>query len=308
METEARRPPSLVGPLLLVVLGTLLLLTNLGVVSWDLWAELWKFWPLVLILLGVELLVGGRSSWGTALLVLAVFGLVALLSAAGPFWTPWTAASAATTTSAFQQEIGPARRADVRLQFGAGAFAVTSGASPGHLVEGTASGPEEVRLEPRYQLQGDTGVLELQAARRWPAGLHFGDRAAPRRVDVKLSRELPLTLDVSVGAAEGVVDLTGLNVERLRLESGAAQVRARFSDVAARSEATVKGGAASLTLEVPPDVAARITVQSGLASVDVDESRFPKVGGSQYQSPDYGTAPKQLDLRVEAGLASVTIR
>jgi hypothetical protein len=48
------------GGLFLVFLGTVFLLTNLGLVPSSVWNELWKFWPVLIILLGLRLL-GGRN-------------------------------------------------------------------------------------------------------------------------------------------------------------------------------------------------------------------------------------------------------
>jgi hypothetical protein len=40
------------GGLLLVAVGVLLLLQTIGVVPWGLWLELWRFWPVLLVVAG----------------------------------------------------------------------------------------------------------------------------------------------------------------------------------------------------------------------------------------------------------------
>jgi hypothetical protein len=70
----------LVGPAVLIALGILLLLTNLGVIPVDIWRLAWRLWPLLLIALGLELLVTGRASWGMFVLALLVVLAVGLLS------------------------------------------------------------------------------------------------------------------------------------------------------------------------------------------------------------------------------------
>ena len=66
-------------------------------------------------------------------------------------------------------------------------------------------------------------------------------------------------------------------------------------------------GAASLSIQIPSNVAARIRATGGLASISVDSSRFPKSNGI-YQSPDYETAANKVEIRVDAGVGSVNIR
>ena len=77
-----RRPPSLVGPLGLIALGLLFLLTNLGVLSPGVWDTLWRLWPFALIAVGVEVLVGRRTRWGGLAVLGFLWGVVTL--ALGP--------------------------------------------------------------------------------------------------------------------------------------------------------------------------------------------------------------------------------
>lgn len=55
--------------------GILLLLNTLGVVSWDVWDRLWQFWPLLLILFGLHIILG---SSGLARVLMFVVSVVAL--------------------------------------------------------------------------------------------------------------------------------------------------------------------------------------------------------------------------------------
>jgi hypothetical protein len=69
----------------------------------------------------------------------------------------------------------------------------------------------------------------------------------------------------------------------------------------------VEAGAASLVIFVPEGVAARIEADAGLATVTVDQNRFPKQGGI-YQSENFENAENKVDIRIETGMASIDIR
>jgi len=80
-EPPARRSSAgrYVFPLLLVAVGVILLLNNLGVIPWTIWIALGQLWPIVLILLGVELLLGRRSAWlGTAVAAVVIVAAFAI--------------------------------------------------------------------------------------------------------------------------------------------------------------------------------------------------------------------------------------
>lgn len=48
--------------LILILLGTVFLLDNFNVFPFDVWSELWKLWPLILIVLGAKTLMRGRHA------------------------------------------------------------------------------------------------------------------------------------------------------------------------------------------------------------------------------------------------------
>jgi lia operon protein LiaF len=50
----------ILGGLVLIFLGTVFLLNNLGILPSNVWNEVWKFWPVLFILFGLRLL-GGKN-------------------------------------------------------------------------------------------------------------------------------------------------------------------------------------------------------------------------------------------------------
>ena len=74
------RRRSVVWPSILIGLGIILLLQNFGLLSWSMWASLWRFWPLILVLIGLELFLQGsaRALVGLLLGALLVLALVAV--------------------------------------------------------------------------------------------------------------------------------------------------------------------------------------------------------------------------------------
>ena len=77
--------PGLVGPVILIFIGGVLLLGNLGLLRVD-WWELWRLWPVALILAGLDIL-ARHSRWGSGLLALGMLVLLGglfYLLATGP--------------------------------------------------------------------------------------------------------------------------------------------------------------------------------------------------------------------------------
>ncbi|MDI6871259.1 MAG: DUF5668 domain-containing protein [Bacillota bacterium] len=77
------------GGAVLILLGVILLLANLGYLTVETWEALARFWPVLLMLAGLDLLIrGNRLGWVAPALVL-LLGAVLLLSTLGPTRREW---------------------------------------------------------------------------------------------------------------------------------------------------------------------------------------------------------------------------
>ncbi|HEY3316632.1 MAG TPA: DUF5668 domain-containing protein, partial [Bacillota bacterium] len=61
-----------VNGLLVVAIGVILLLNNLGLISVDLWTLVTQYWPLLLILAGLNIIFFGRSYIGLGVFILVI--------------------------------------------------------------------------------------------------------------------------------------------------------------------------------------------------------------------------------------------
>jgi len=71
------RRPGYVGPLLLLSIGFILLFNNLGILPWNIWDSLWRYWSVILILFGIEIL--GRHAESNLMYMIAIFLSVLLI-------------------------------------------------------------------------------------------------------------------------------------------------------------------------------------------------------------------------------------
>ena len=81
---ENRRFPNLFWPIILIGVGGLYLLSNLGMIEMISFYEIWRLWPVFLVIAGVNMLFGRNNRWLASLLS----GLLALLVVAFLFFAP----------------------------------------------------------------------------------------------------------------------------------------------------------------------------------------------------------------------------
>lgn len=60
------------GGIFLLFIGVVLLLQSLDVLPWALWDTLWRFWPAILIVTGLSVLLRHFNVWLVSLLLLAL--------------------------------------------------------------------------------------------------------------------------------------------------------------------------------------------------------------------------------------------
>ncbi len=300
----------MVWPLILIFLGGVFLLQNTGYLPPNFWINLWRLWPVVLVLIGVELLLAHRVPW------LILVGLAAVVLIGGAVGINMgmpgsTTESSISTTS--QTNLEGATQAAVTVRFGAGTLNLGPLLQPqsDQLASMSYQGPQQMAPQPRYTVSNvGVGQLEYQnSAHGAPGFVPFVDgRADAAHMDLTLSPAVPITsLTVQTGATEARLDLSSLRVSAVDLSIGAATTWLRFPQAAGLTTAHISGGASTLTLEIPQGVAAQIQLRGGLSTVNVDQTRFPQVSDNLYRSPDYDTAVNKIDLSIETGVTTIQI-
>ena len=259
------------------------------------------FWPLALIVLGGLFLLSNMgiiqvSIWGVFIPVLLILaGLSALLNSVG-----YARRGGQTTSLSIPLEGDESAR--LHIKYGAGRMNLSGGAASGELL----SGSFESGVDHHARRGGGRLDVTLSSSADMMT-LPWGWDGSHRTWDVRLNERVPLVLDIDVGAAESRIDLTNVRVTDLKLDTGASSSELWMPANAGQTHAKVSGGAASIKIKIPSEVAARIRWDGGLATISVDTNRFPQ-SGNTYQSPNYETAANKIDLKVDMGMGSVDIR
>lgn len=297
-----RRRRSVILPSLLIIAGLVFLLQNLGVLSWDVWGSVARFWPIILVVIGLEMFLGGDRPLVTVLAVVAgVAVLIALLLGVGRFHR--TAPARPVTSHTLSQSLQEANDAAVTVHFGAGSLNLGDlRDQTDQLANLTYEGPGQL-TPPKFQLRNGHAQLIYDL----PHPQFPGQASSPAQMNLLLSPNVPLSLDIQEGAADGRIDLSQLRVTNLSLQVGASHPTLVLPRNAGLTIASIKGGASTIDVEVPADVAAQIHYDGGLSTVSVDQGRFPAVGSQIYKSDDYDTAQNKVDLTIQAGLSTVTV-
>lgn len=259
-------------------------------------AGLWMYtWPIVWIAIGVVLLLSTTGRLGTGPGELIANGWPWLLVGLGVWFLVGAIAPGGSGASdRLSLPLRGAQDAAVRIRFGAGEL-TTHAAAPGMLLDGTFEGGV---------IHRELGAGRVELAQDTSYGLPWLDERSVW--DLGLTSEVPLDIRIESGAARATLDLRESRVRRLDIQTGASETRVVLPRNAGVTDVHAEHGAASLTFEIPPGVAARIRTRMALGSSHIDESRFPR-SGDVYQSVDYASAANRVDLDIQGGVGSLRV-
>ncbi len=163
-------------------------------------------------------------------------------------------------------------RLDAKLQFAAGRLRVLPGRER-DLYRMTLSYDRE-RFAPLSQFDATTGTATLGVEPVGRSGLRVVSGEQIRQLAaVELSPHADLALDLTLGAAEADIELGGLRVSQLRIESGASRSTVRFSrpNGIQCTHADISSGAAEVTVSgLGNSRCDRVHVEGGVGRVTLD--------------------------------------
>ena len=292
---------SLVWPVILIGAGIVLFLNNLGRLNWSVWETLFRLWPLVLVSIGLEIIIGRRSLWGSSIVALLLLGVLAIAVSG---IVPPLGGSGVATTETITLPVGNARRAEVDIAFGAGSLNISALPESAGLIEGKLDLANNEKADWESRQGGDTIYFKLRSRGHW--NMWSGRIWSETKVwEIGLTRDLPLKLTFNAGVGRSTLDLSQLNISDLRLRGGVGQVALTLPR-RGKLDARIDGGVSEVTVLAPAGMALRIRADGGIGGVTVD-GHFDR-SGDVYTSPGYATAENRVDLRIDGGIGRVHVR
>jgi hypothetical protein len=324
-----RRNRGIVLPFALISIGGIFLLQNLGFVDAAVWRRILHLWPILLILVGIDMIARDRftglaRSLFVALVVvaaLAIVGFAAWAGAVSPLAGPIESRS-------FAPPLDGAKQLNVTVNVGGGDLnvgALADGDDVAARIDLTSL--RDAFPPPTYRVRGDVGelIISNMTDRRGPehAGPALGSLGGAHG-SVQLRRDRPTDLRLRAGATHAALDLRGVALTRLTADVGASSLLVQLPEPAGQLDMRIRGGASGIAVEIPPNVPASIRINGGLSSIAIDENRFVRsdrardtghwsadafvAGRRTYVSSDYERAPRRIDLQIDMGASSVEIR
>ncbi len=304
-----------------ITAGAVALAVQQRVISREAVVEIWRFWPVILIAIGISIIAARTplAPLGAIIGALLLGAFVGGLIAAGPALV----ASCGGAPSAGGPVTSPAITRDgsfgsgAKVEINANCVALTLSAQDGNGWQ-FAAADDDVTVE------ADAARLAIST----PETSFFGADTDNRRWDVTLPTQPALDVSIDANAARGrlnlgdthltslelnanagdvLLDLGGAAVDGLNLEVNAGKASVVLDDTTSVT-GSMSANAGSLEVCAPASVGLQIHLQDNVAFGDnLDQSGLRSIDASTWRSASYDTAQSRATLTVEGNAGSFTL-
>jgi len=308
--------------LLFLFIGGILLLDNFEVIDFH-WEIIWRFWPLVLIIIGANLIFSKEDSAKAG--VIAIIVTIAALAFIGYQGTRPEHAHSGWFDHRYHVDHFDDDEKDVddndesrasSLQY---SEAITPGIKNAELnIEGGAT---------KYTLSDTTSALFQADVRRKYGNyslfkltrdsidvLNFKMKgkqkwdlkeAGENKATLKLNTKPIWDVNLDVGAGKIDFDLTSFKIRNVSLEGGAASFYLKLGQPQHITTVNANTGVSEIKISIPESAACQIKVDSGLSSNDFEG--FEKQADGTFKTPGFNTSSKKIVINLQGGLSKFEV-
>jgi cell wall-active antibiotic response 4TMS protein YvqF len=292
----SRRYRSYFWPAVLILIGVVAFLVNSGVISTERLSLLFDLWPLILIVIGLELL-GRRALPGQNGDVAAV--LIVLLAAGGAI--AYVALAPNPTTSGkvdSHAPLGNLNHATLEIDAGAASITVTGTSSlEGDLYHATISYSGS---KPEISLDRSNGSLTISQGNSG-----FGVFQTRRfTMDLQINSSVPWTITSNGGASTETFNLASVPLKSMDINTGASRENITLGAPSGAVPITINGGALTVNMHRPAGTGASVSVSGGAVSLTFDGRQSHAIGNLQEST---GSGTDTYRVEVSGGACTVTM-
>lgn len=317
------------GAVFLIIIGTIFLLNTTGALSWSVWLLLLRFWPVFIIIAGIQIILGktrfGAVSIGLiALVIYTVIAIFAIISTGlhirgndviKPAWRervnnvllkdPGDIKSLEDSFELMPDEVD---QIVMDLNVGIGKFILSDDSDNNSVI--FKSKYFENLGEPNYTSGIDERTFEIDLSQKDNFEI-WGFKSRGPEYNLQLPDVRPIQkLDLNIGAGEGDIDLNRVGIEEMNLEVGAGKLEVELGENSLpQNPSKVEVGTGELVIYVPEGTEYKIKYEVGVGEAKIFGEEYSGLGKEgEVSSDDYDDAEIGLELDVNVGVGKFEIK
>lgn len=286
------------GATVVTGLGVLFLLGNLGYLTLSAWDLILRLWPLFIVAVGLDLLIGKREAWS------AIAGIaIGLVITGGIFWLVVTSSAAIT----YNSELVDLNRSGATSSRGTismpvGRLDLETGAEGDVLLSARMRVNSNESVDKSVSVTDGAATFKLEG-RGYAGFAPFSSHGGQEEWLVRLNAQSSYALDIDVAVGEILLDFTGLKITDLSVETAVGKTVLTLPEGGSFKGKLQK--AIGLTeIWVPKGAPVRIYFERALTATS-QPADF-KVNGRTISSPSF-TESSGMDLTVSSAIGAINV-
>ncbi len=313
------------GAIFLVLIGILFLLNTTNVVPWSIWLYLLRFWPILLILAGLKMVLP-KTNVGTIIMTV-VYTLFMLAAGVMSYYfaiekkvplIPERVSEILSGQYAMNQETQTkedyilsedytgveSRILDVFI--GASDLTLNDENQAYHLLSKTTYQYDDDL--PEIAAGVEEKLLSMSFSNQDVRHLGIWRFVAPKYELTLGQNILPTSLDITIGAGKATVDLDSTVLKSVFAEVGAGNLDMTFSETSLPESINLEIGAGDMIITIPKNAGVSIVYNLGVGEINLDDGQIEGIGeDGGYRTSNYDTAEKKLIIDAKVGVGALTI-
>ncbi|WEK18554.1 MAG: DUF5668 domain-containing protein [Candidatus Pedobacter colombiensis] len=302
--------------IVLLFIGGVLLLENFNVIHFY-WRSIWRFWPIFLIIAGVNILFNkNKSQVGGVVSIAILVATLILLFFKGqePSGRRITIIDHFEETNSdnsdddegttsgqhlFLPYVADSMTKKTVLNISGGATTFELKGQTDSLISADINSKRNAFLLIKNESSDSVSTLNLKMRGKgnWNAG--------GNHVGVKLNTNPVWEVHMSMGAGEADFDMSDYKVRTFNFDGGAAALDVKLGALLPVTDVNVKTGMAEVKVAIPTASGCRIKAKTGLSSKEF--TGFIKLDNNIYETPNFKTSANKIFINFDGGLSSFEV-
>lgn len=312
------------GAIFLLFIGIIFLLNTTGVVHWEIWLHILKFWPVFLILGGLRLILDGTKITEIIMTIVALFTYLAVGYLAYSSYTNQKVSFLPifinnirnVTNDEFKKEETLVVKKDsyknvkkriLDIDIATSEVTITDDRDANFFeVDGSY---DKQLVQPVVQSNLKDGELTVLFDTVFSKDrIYWGQNNMMFNLFVGQS-SIPTDISLTVGAGDTQLNFDKLLLDTLSARVGAGRLSIALSDQSIPKEVNLDVGAGEMILDIPKEVGYEINYSLGVGEIVADEKEIAVFSGkgTSYKSSNYETASKKILINTKVGVGSLSI-
>lgn len=295
---------------LLLAIGVVWILLNYNIISFNYvyktFAAFIKLWPLILIVVGVNIIFKYNFavklvSWVLYLTILVSYGVIA-----NPKYDfKLSDVKFDLHLNDIKNEEFTKKREELKeatktgkLDISLGAAKINIGGTTDYLYDMDI--PKGIKLK-NVDYSNNNSEAKIKIDKN--DGFDFGNRAA----DVRLNKDVLWDININNDAFTGKLDMSELKIKKFDLDIKASSVDMNFGSRYDKTKAEIEAKASNINITVPKSSGVRIKIKGKLNNVNMDKSEW-NINNDTYESANYTNAQSQIDIEMDMDMSNIKVR